>query len=100
MAVGDDELAELALLLLEHQRQLGVEGGDEAFGANHVEAAVALLQVPRQRFAHGDLARQFADAFAIFEDTQFLVGNGVGGPQGVLQNSTTGGRSLTALKKL
>jgi len=37
------------------------------------------------------LERQFAESLAIFEDTQFLVGNGVGGPQGVLQNATTGG---------
>lgn len=37
------------------------------------------------------LERQFAEAFAIFEDEQFLVGNGVAGPQGVLQNATTGG---------
>ncbi len=37
------------------------------------------------------LTRQFADSLAIFEDIQFLVGNGVGGPQGILQNATTGG---------
>ena len=34
---------------------------------------------------------QFASAFSIFEDEQFLIGNGVGGPQGILQNATTGG---------
>lgn len=37
------------------------------------------------------LNRQFAESLAMFEDYQFLVGNGVGGPQGVLQNATTGG---------
>lgn len=37
------------------------------------------------------LNEQFATAFAIFEDQQYLVGNGVGGPQGVLRDSTTGG---------
>jgi HK97 family phage major capsid protein len=37
------------------------------------------------------LERQFADSLAIFEDYQFLVGNGVGGPQGVLKDATTGG---------
>lgn len=37
------------------------------------------------------LSEEFSSAFAIFEDEQFLVGNGVGGPQGILQNATTGG---------
>ena len=34
---------------------------------------------------------QFASAFSIFEDEQFIAGNGIGGPQGVLRNTTTGG---------
>lgn len=34
---------------------------------------------------------QFASAFAVFEDEQYLVGNGVAGPQGVLKDATTGG---------
>ena len=37
------------------------------------------------------LERQFASAYAVFEDEQFTTGNGVGGPQGILQNATTGG---------
>lgn len=39
----------------------------------------------------GIMQDQFATAFAVFEDEQFLVGNGVGGPQGILTNATTGG---------
>jgi len=42
------------------------------------------------------LERQFADSLAIFEDYQFLVGNGVGGPQGVLKDNTTGGPNTFA----
>lgn len=34
---------------------------------------------------------QFATAFAIKEDEAFLIGSGVGRPQGVLQDATTGG---------
>lgn len=37
------------------------------------------------------LERQFASAFAIFDDEQYLIGNGVAGPQGVLKDATTGG---------
>jgi len=37
------------------------------------------------------LERQFASAYYVFEDEQFTIGNGVGGPQGILQNATTGG---------
>ncbi len=37
------------------------------------------------------LNTQFSTAYAIFEDEQFLVGNGVGGPQGILRDATTGG---------
>lgn len=37
------------------------------------------------------LQRQFASAFAVFDDEQYLVGNGVAGPQGVLKDATTGG---------
>jgi HK97 family phage major capsid protein len=37
------------------------------------------------------LEAQFASAFAIFEDEQYLVGNGVAGPQGILKDATTGG---------
>jgi HK97 family phage major capsid protein len=37
------------------------------------------------------LTAQFSDAFAIKEDDAFLLGDGVGKPQGVLQNATTGG---------
>jgi HK97 family phage major capsid protein len=37
------------------------------------------------------LTQQFSDAFAIKEDDAFLLGDGVGKPQGVLQNATTGG---------
>jgi HK97 family phage major capsid protein len=39
----------------------------------------------------GLLTEEFSTAYAIFEDEQFLVGNGVGGPQGILKNATTGG---------
>jgi HK97 family phage major capsid protein len=34
---------------------------------------------------------EFSSAFAIFEDEQFMVGNGVGGPLGILKDRTTGG---------
>lgn len=37
------------------------------------------------------LERQFASAYAVFEDEQFLIGNGIGGPQGILKDGTTGG---------
>ncbi len=37
------------------------------------------------------LTNQFSTAYAVFEDEQFLVGNGVAGPQGILTNATTGG---------
>ena len=37
------------------------------------------------------LTQQFADAFAIREDEAFLLGDGVGKPQGILQNNSTGG---------
>lgn len=37
------------------------------------------------------LNTQFATAYAIFEDEQFIVGNGVAGPQGILKDATTGG---------
>lgn len=39
----------------------------------------------------GIVERQLADAFAITEDFAFLVGTGVGQPQGVLKDATTGG---------
>ena len=37
------------------------------------------------------LTEEFASAYAIFEDEQFIVGNGVGGPQGILRDASTGG---------
>jgi len=37
------------------------------------------------------LQNQFASAFAVFDDEQYLVGNGVAGPQGILKDATTGG---------
>lgn len=37
------------------------------------------------------LAELFANASAINEDQQFLTGDGMGKPQGILKNSTTGG---------
>jgi HK97 family phage major capsid protein len=37
------------------------------------------------------LERQFAQAYGVFEDEQFLIGNGIGGPQGILKDATTGG---------
>lgn len=39
----------------------------------------------------GILQGEMGAAYAIFEDEQFLIGNGVGGPLGVLLNATTGG---------
>lgn len=38
-----------------------------------------------------NLENQLAAGYKIFEDTQFSTGNGVGGPQGILQNNGTGG---------
>lgn len=37
------------------------------------------------------LNTQFSTAYSIFEDEQFIVGNGIAGPQGVLRDATTGG---------
>lgn len=37
------------------------------------------------------LNNQFSTAYAIFEDEQFIIGNGVAGPQGILKDATTGG---------
>lgn len=37
------------------------------------------------------LQRQFASAFAIYDDEQYLIGNGIAGAQGVLKDATTGG---------
>lgn len=37
------------------------------------------------------LNTQFSTAYAIFEDEQFIVGNGIAGPQGVLKDNSTGG---------
>ena len=59
--------------------------GHVAVSKNLLEDAQGALSIMPQ------LTRQFAESLAIFEDFQFLVGNGVGGPQGVLQNTTTGG---------
>jgi HK97 family phage major capsid protein len=39
----------------------------------------------------GIVERQMADAFAITEDYAFLVGTGMGQPQGILKDTTTGG---------
>ena len=43
----------------------------------------------------GYLGREFTSAAAIDEDTQFLASAGVGTPQGVLLNNTTGGPNNT-----
>lgn len=37
------------------------------------------------------LNNQFSTAYAVFEDEQFIIGNGIGGPQGILRDATTGG---------
>jgi len=37
------------------------------------------------------IQEQFASAYAVFEDEQFLIGNGIAGPQGILKDATTGG---------
>jgi HK97 family phage major capsid protein len=37
------------------------------------------------------MQRQFASSFSVFEDREFLIGNGIGGPQGILKDATTGG---------
>ena len=42
------------------------------------------------------LSQEFASAFAVFEDEQFIIGNGVGGPQGILKDATTGGPNTYA----
>jgi HK97 family phage major capsid protein len=42
------------------------------------------------------MSEEFSSAFFVFEDEQFLVGNGVGGPQGILKNATTGGPNTFA----
>ncbi len=39
----------------------------------------------------GIMQRQFASAYAVFEDREFLTGSGVAGPQGILKDGTTGG---------
>lgn len=58
----------------------------------HVAVSKNLLEDTRGALSvQPYLERQFAGARAIFDDIQFLTGNGVGGPQGILQNATTGG---------
>lgn len=37
------------------------------------------------------LNTQFSTAYAVYEDEQFIIGNGIAGPQGILKDSTTGG---------
>lgn len=37
------------------------------------------------------LNNQFSTAYAIYEDEQFIIGNGIAGPQGILKDATTGG---------
>ena len=37
------------------------------------------------------LNTQFSTAYAVFEDEQFIIGNGIAGPQGILKDATTGG---------
>jgi HK97 family phage major capsid protein len=37
------------------------------------------------------LNNQFSTAYAVYEDEQFIVGNGIAGPQGILRDNTTGG---------
>jgi HK97 family phage major capsid protein len=37
------------------------------------------------------MQRQFASAYSVFEDREFLTGNGIAGPQGILKDATTGG---------
>jgi len=59
--------------------------GSVAISKNLLEDTQGALSILPQ------LTRQFADSLSIFEDIQFLVGNGVGGPQGILANATTGG---------
>lgn len=59
--------------------------GHVAVSKNLLEDTQGALSIMPQ------LQRQFAESLAIFEDYQFLVGNGVGGPQGVLKDATTGG---------
>lgn len=59
--------------------------GHVAVSKNLLEDAQGALSIMPQ------LTRQFAESLSIFEDFQFLVGNGIGGPQGILQNATTGG---------
>lgn len=46
------------------------------------------------------LNEQFSTAYAVFEDEQFLVGNGVGGPSGILKDNTTGGPNTFAYGSL
>lgn len=59
--------------------------GHVAVSKNLLEDTQGALSIVPQ------LTRQFAESLAIFEDFQFLVGNGVGGPQGILKDASTGG---------
>ena len=42
------------------------------------------------------MSEEFSSAFFVFEDEQFVAGNGVGGPLGVLKDRTTGGPNTFA----
>lgn len=42
------------------------------------------------------MSDEFSSAFFVFEDEQFLTGNGVGGPLGVLKDRTSGGPNTFA----
>jgi len=58
----------------------------------HVAVSKNLLEDTRGALSvQPYLERQFASARSIFDDIQFLTGNGVGGPQGILKDATTGG---------
>lgn len=42
------------------------------------------------------MSDEFSSAFFVFEDEQFIAGNGVGGPLGVMKDRTTGGPNTFA----
>lgn len=99
---GDDQYTGAVRVTKVDESPTGLEAATNAtFGQvtipvhtimGHVSVSKNLLEDARGAVSvQPYLERQFAEARAIFDDMQFLIGNGVGGPQGILQNATTGG---------
>ena len=76
-----------------------VSESNATFGKVQIPIHTIMANVPLSRSLLEDsalnlgalLQEEFSQALAIFEDEQYLVGNGIGGPSGILKDNTTGG---------